>query len=287
MRDDVPSLTARAVALARGVASLPGGRRAPAPDPLAARLLDPLLGRALDGLAPIAAFTPAVSWALRLASLGLVDHLALRTAAIDAALRAACARDVPQVVLLGAGLDARAFRVPELAGRRVLEVDHPATQRFKRRRVEGLTPFASELRFVSVDFTREDLGVRLAEEGHDTTRATFWIWEGVVPYLPEEVTRATLATLAARSAAGSGLAVTYGTRDDALWLARLGAPVHLAFRALGEPLHGLTTVERMQGLLAATGWHVEHDSGPADWRRRFGYGRLLTIEERLAVATKA
>lgn len=284
MREDTPSTTAAVVALARGIASLPGGRPAPAPDPIAARVLAPSLGRLLEGLAPLAERTPAVSYALRFSSLGLVDHIALRTAAIDAAVRAACAREVPQVVLLGAGLDARAWRMPELAGRAVFEVDHPATQRFKRARVAGLAPLATDLRFVAVDFTRQDLGARLAEEGHDLARPTFWVWEGVTPYLPIEASRATLTVLAGRSATGSGLALTYGTARGQYGLPRVPWSVQLGFRILGEPLRGLTTTDELVALLEETGWSLEEDSGPQDWRRRFGYGRLLPLEERLAVA---
>ncbi|MCB9598229.1 MAG: SAM-dependent methyltransferase [Sandaracinaceae bacterium] len=284
MREDSPSATAVAVALARGIATLPARHPAPAPDPVASRMLHPGLGGLLDGLAPLARRTRAVSWSLRAASLGLVDHVALRTAAIDAALRDACARDVPQIVLLGAGLDARAWRVPELAGRTVFEVDHPATQRLKRRRVAGLTPCAADLRFVSVDFTREDLAARLGEEGHDASRPTFWIWEGVTMYLPVEASRATLTALAGRSAPGSALAVTYATTDDGLWFARLSGPVRLAFRVLGEPLRGMTSPADFAALLESTGWTLRDDTGPPDWRRRFGYGAVLTIVERLAVA---
>ncbi len=287
MREDSPSTTAAAVALARGIATLPAAHPAPAPDPIARRLLHPRLGRILDGLTPLAARTSAVSWALRLSSFGLVDHLALRTAAIDTALRDACMNESPQIVILGAGLDSRAWRIAELEGCTVFEVDHPATQRAKRTRIDGLAPRAAEVRFVPVDFTREDLGVRLAEDGHDAEAPTFWIWEGVVPYLPEDTSRQTLRVLADRSAKGSGLAVTYGLLDDRIWLERLPNTVHLAFRILGEPLHGLTTRDAFHALLLVTGWTVAEDTGPHDWRERYGYGveRLLTVAERLTVAT--
>ncbi len=62
-----------------------------------------------------------------------------RTVVIDDAVRA---RLVPQLVILGAGLDDRAWRMPELAGVEVFEVDHPASQRDKRSRVGDLQPLA-------------------------------------------------------------------------------------------------------------------------------------------------
>jgi len=286
MIEDSPSRTAIMVAVARGVATLPSRSAAPARDPFAARVVAPLLGGVLDGLTPLAARTSGVSWLLRLGSLGFVDHIALRTAALDRAVREACLCGVSQVVILGAGLDARAWRLPELADRTVYEVDHPATQRYKRGRVAGLDPVATDLRFVSVDFMREDLGERLAAEGHDESASTLWLWEGVMPYLPIEASRQTLLTLAARSAPGSTLAVTYATEDDPFWRTKLSKAVYLGFRWLGEPLHGLLLPEAMRALLDETGWTLERDTGPQDWREHFGYGhpRLLTIDERLALA---
>src|SRR5262249_21708965 len=74
-----------------------------------------------------------------------------RTVAIDEALRAAGS---PQVVILGAGLDGRAWRMPELRGVQVFEVDHPDSQREKRARVSALEQIARDVRFVPVDFAR-------------------------------------------------------------------------------------------------------------------------------------
>jgi methyltransferase (TIGR00027 family) len=284
MREDRPSITASAVAFARGVASLPG-RSAPSHDPIAKELLRPPLGALLRGLEPISERTGAVALALRIASLGLVDHLALRTAAIDEVLNEACGGERTQLVILGAGLDARAYRLPVLSNVTVFEVDHPATQRFKRSRVRTLEPIARALRFVAVDFEHERLGARLEEEGHDSSIPTVWVWEGVVPYLPLSATRDTLTQIASRSAASSILAVTYVTNEDR-WLARLARPVHAAFRLLGEPLRGVTTRERFHELLAEAGWHVKEDTSPHDWHARYGYAidALLTLGERLVVA---
>lgn len=286
MRQHRPSTTARAVAFARGIASLPG-HGAPMSDPLAKTLVGPALGRVLRALEPVSARSGALALALRFGSLGLVDHLALRTAAIDDALGSMLASGPRQLVILGAGLDARAFRLAALHDVIVFEVDHPATQRTKRERVRGVTPRAKEVRFVPVDFERERLEQRLHEAGHDASAPTAWLWEGVVPYLEPSATRATLTQIAARSAPGSALAVTYGTYYDRMWLSRIPSAVHLGFRVLGEPLRGLTTPAAFHPVLAESGWRVMEDTGPRDWRARYGWAidALLTIEERLIVAT--
>src|SRR3954449_2381478 len=87
-----------------------------------------------------------------------------RTLAIDAAVRTVGS---PQVVILGAGLDGRAWRMPELRDVIVFEVDHPDSQRDKQARVGALTQAAREVRFVAVDFERDRLEDALAKAGHD------------------------------------------------------------------------------------------------------------------------
>ncbi|MFK7992063.1 MAG: class I SAM-dependent methyltransferase [Sandaracinaceae bacterium] len=276
MRRDSPSRTAVAVALARAVA----GASAPSPDLFAVELLP-------RHIASLARGSERLGAARRWLAPGFVDHLALRTAAIDEALLASLAAGVDQVVLLGAGLDARAFRIPELVAADVFEVDHPATQRAKRRRARMMTSTSRTHRYVPVDFERDDLSEALGEAGHDSSRPSCWVWEGVTMYLPEPATRGTLSSLHARSPAGSRLIATYARP-----LSRLGPfrqAVHRAFERLGEPLVGLMTPSHFGDLLADERWTRQSDSGYRDWRARYGYGMPLafSVAERLAVAACA
>jgi methyltransferase (TIGR00027 family) len=274
MREGKPSFTAAAVAAARGVARV---------DPLAQALVDGPLSVVLRagrlGRVPAAA--------VNLASFGLVDHIEMRTLAIDAALREAVEAGVRQLVVLGAGLDARAWRMPELAETRVFEVDHPSTQAYKRARVGARSPAAKDVRFVAVDFAKDSLEAALANAGHDVAAPTFWLWEGVTPYLPREAVRATLAAVAARSAKGSRIAVTYGTPRGSTLGATAVRAARFAFRAIiGEALVGLLSAEDMRDELADVGFRLLEDCSAADWGARFGGGRrrLLVVDERLAVA---
>jgi methyltransferase (TIGR00027 family) len=173
-----------------------------------------------------------------------------RTVAIDDAVREVTA---PQVVILGAGLDGRAWRMTELASARVFEVDHPDSQRDKRTRVSGLTRTARDVRFVCVDFTRDDLDSALAGAGHDPAQSTTWIWEGVVMYLTREQIEATLAVVARRSAPNSRLIIAYHT--PALMLLLIG----LLVRRLGEPLRSAFTPMEARSLLARYGFEVIRD----------------------------
>lgn len=141
MRDDRPSSTAVIVAAARAMvdqSSMIEGFS----DPYADRLLPRAYRRGTTA-----------RWLARVLLPGA--HLfALRTMAIDAGVRGAPALE--QVVILGAGLDARVWRLTELADIPVFEVDHPSTQGYKRRRAADFESRPSH-RYVAVDFERDSL----------------------------------------------------------------------------------------------------------------------------------
>lgn len=195
------------------------------------------------------------------------DNMALRTAVIDAAVRGAIARGTRQVVILGAGLDGRAWRMPELEGAHVFEVDHPATQAFKRRHLDKLPAPRAAVSFVPVDFERDALDARLASAGHDAQRPTCWIWEGVVMYLTHDAMIATLARIAKCSARDSTLINNYHTSMRA-------GIVRLVLRLLGEPVRSKSSIEDMAADLRAAGFHVVEDTGLAEWAARFATGEV-------------
>jgi methyltransferase (TIGR00027 family) len=193
-----------------------------------------------------------------------------RTVAIDAAVRA---RPTPQAVILGAGLDGRAWRLTELAAAEVYEVDHPASQQGKRDRVAELTPVAGGLHWVPVDFTRDRLGDALEAAGHRAGTPTTWIWEGVVPYLSAADVEATVAAVAARSAPGSTLVVNYQAPSVAAGFGRLVARGMLALArrpALwrDEPRRSAWTARTMAELLARHGLTVSSDEDTLTVARR-------------------
>ena len=195
----------------------------------------------------------------------MADLIALRTAAIDQGLREAIASGARQLVILGAGYDGRAWRMTELAGVKVFEVDHPATQGDKRAHVAELPPSTGIVSFVPIDFERESLDGVLARAGHDRSLPTCWIWEGVVMYLTRDAMRATLAGIAGRSASGSTLIVNYHTAHRRFF-------ARLMFRLIGEPQISAWTPDEMGAELRSVGFAVREDSGMADWNERFARG---------------
>jgi len=259
-----PSRTAHFVALGRafadaGVSHIPGFH-----DPTARVFLN------AKGKQSLAKIEHAVREGKRSTRLEMArtmaDLIALRTASIDGAVRAAIAGGATQLVILGAGYDGRAWRLPELAGVRVFEVDHPATQDDKRAHLAELPPPAGMVSFVSIDFERESLGTVLDRAGHDSSSPTCWIWEGVVMYLTRTAMRATLDGIASRSAPGSTLIVNYHTAHRRFF-------ARLVFRLIGEPQISAWTREEMAADLRSVGFVVSEDSGMTDWNDRFAEGR--------------
>jgi len=264
MRAERPSRTAHLVALGRALADAGLSHVPDFRDPTARVLLSEQ-GRRSLAKTEHAAREGKRGFGLEMARV-MADLIALRTAAIDAAVRDAIAGGATQVVILGAGYDGRAWRMPELAGVRVFEVDRPATQGDKRARLSELPPAAGVVRFVPIDFERESLGAVLERAGHDRSSPTCWIWEGVVMYLTRDAMRATLADVAGRSAPGSTLIVNYHTAHRRF----LG---RLMFRLIGEPQISDWTAEEMAADLRSAGFAVREDSGMADWNDRFAHGQ--------------
>ncbi|MGW4908951.1 class I SAM-dependent methyltransferase [Streptomyces sp. NPDC004270] len=257
-------------------------------DPVAVRLLRATERAPVD---EVRAGTVPEGWHARVAYEGVracADVVVPRTVAIDEALRA---RPTGQLVILGAGLDTRAWRLPELARTDVWEVDHPASQQDKRARLaaaEELSAVARSVRFTPVDFAVDDLGAVLDASGHDPSAPTTWLWEGVVPYLRRDEVRATVAALAARSASGSALVVNYQAPSARAAVGRLLARVLRSSMTSGEPWRSLWRPGHMAALLAEYGLRVVSDDdlltlahtlgSPAQRRSSLRSGRVAVAE---------
>jgi len=165
--------------------------------------------------------------------------LALRVAYLDRLVGQAVDRlSIRQVVILGAGYDTRAARLPR-AGVTFFEVDHPATQAAKRERLAKLDNYPVEAaRYVTCNFEREDPIERLVANGFSTSEPALVIWEGVVPYLTEPAVRATATRLASgldpRSLVAfdfvgkkfaSGQSISAGDQQTREMVGELGEPI--------------------------------------------------------------
>lgn len=169
-------------------------------------------------------------------SIALRAFLVARSRYAEDNLRRAVESAVEQYVLLGAGLDTFAYRNP-YPRLRVFEVDHPATQQWKRELLQRSTiAIPPTLNFTPVDFERQSLSDQLRAAGFNSQAPTFFAWLGVVPYLTLEAFRATIAFVASQPA-GSGITLDYGQPRSALPLLERLAHDSLASRVekAGEP----------------------------------------------------
>jgi methyltransferase (TIGR00027 family) len=246
-----PSRTALATAAARAAHLVVDHRPWIFEDRLAARLLgeraDELLA-AHDHAAPLAAMRVA---------------MATRSRYAEGRLAEAVRRGVAQYVLLGAGLDSFAYRSPLAERLRVLEVDHPDTQAWKRERLaQAAIPVGDEVRFVAVDFAVDSLAERLFELGFDPTQPAFVSWLGVTQYLAEDAIGVTLDAIG-DFCPGTELVMEYlvpvELRDaDGRALAEFFMP---RAAASAEPWVTFLEPDDVAGRLAARGMAVLDDVG--------------------------
>ena len=207
------SKTAIWVAAARAIGALEPDPRTRNPDHLAR----PLLGNPAELVLhhPVVdALTSSYEGAMQdMEVAGIVRAMTERTRFIDEALERAIGAGATQLLIPGAGFDSHAYRCRELlAPVRVFEVDLPATQTFKRRRVdEALGGSPRNLTYVALDLSKEDMPTALARHGYDASQRTFVIMEGLTMYMPEEALRATFRFVASH-AAGSSVVFDFATR---------------------------------------------------------------------------
>jgi len=162
--------------------------------------------------------------------------MAVRSRYAEDQLAKAVTAGVQQYAVLGAGLDTFAYRNPH-ASLRVFEVDHPATQAWKRDRLAAAQiAIPPSVTFVPIDFEHHSLAEGLSSSGFRTDIPAFFSWLGVIPYIARESCMATLACIS-RMPAGSGVAFDFAVDPKLLnWKQRLALTALSArVAAAGEP----------------------------------------------------
>jgi methyltransferase (TIGR00027 family) len=143
--------------------------------------------------------------------------------------------DVAQLVILGAGFDTRAFRLPKNARGHSFEIDTPKTQALKRDLLEKAGIDSNGVTFVAANFEQEDWLARLVEAGFDPGKPALFLWEGVIIYLDREAVEDTLRKIAG-TAKGSVIAFDYYTTEPLESQALFWRYARMGTRANGEPL---------------------------------------------------
>lgn len=236
-------------------------------DPLALRILSP---ESRESLTKEQSFIPGV------AAKYMRAMMVARARFAEDELAAAVARGATQYVILGAGLDTFAYRNPYPEGAlHVFEVDHPATQEWKRKRLAaGEISIPPSLTFAPVDFERQSLPEGLRDAGFDAGKITFFSWLGVIMYLNREAALGTLEFIA--GTLGGGVVFDYALPRASLGFLQKIAFDNLARRvkAAGEPFQLYFDPAELAAELHRPGFtHLDDLDGPAINARYFANRR--------------
>lgn len=205
--------------------------------------------------------------------------IAVRTRFAEDALTAAVEQGVRQLVILGAGLDTYAYRGAMRDRLRIFEVDHPATQAWKRQRLaDAEIARPNTLTFVPVDFERETLGEALAAAGFDPEQPSFFTWLGVVPYLTEESAYATLSFIGSLPG-GAQVVFDYSCPPDSLppemRAVHDARAAHVA--EIGEAWVSYFESDALAARLVALGFREIEDLGPPQIAARYFPQRVASV----------
>lgn len=197
--------------------------------------------------------------------------IAVRTRLAEDSLAVAVERGVRQLVVLGAGLDTYAYRSPFRERLRIFEVDHPATQAWKRERLAGARiAVPGWLTFAPVDLEAQTLQQGLAAAGFKANLPAFFTWLGVVPYLREE---AIFSTLQFIGNLPGGAHVVFDYSDPPHTLSPEARAYHdkraAQVEALSEAWVSYFHPQEIHTRLSALGFSEVEDLGPREIRSRF------------------
>ena len=197
--------------------------------------------------------------------------LAARSRFAEDSLGAAVARGVRQLVILGAGLDTFSLRNPHAAlGLKIFEVDHPATQAWKRDRLqEANFAVPKSLTFAPVDFSCQNLAEQLGAAGFQPTLPAFFCWLGVVPYLRREDISAILRFIGGLP--GSEVVFDYSEPLENYSPEQRVPVAAVAARAaaIGEPWLSHFDPAEIAGILRGHGFSELEDIGRSDIAVRY------------------
>jgi len=210
MKEEKASRTAAIVTAFRAMESLKPKNERVCYDPLAKDFLSPrffLIDR--SSMARKFGF-----WYSDWKSPGIPGLVVIRTRYVYEYLMSCLQDGIDQLVIMGAGYDSRPYRFEELKSKMVFEVDYPATQEAKIKKVKRIFGSLPEhVVYVPIDFQKETLEKKLTENGYDRKRKTVFIWEGVTTYLTADAVDDTLCFVANHSGAGSTIIFSYVYRS--------------------------------------------------------------------------
>lgn len=212
----------------------------------------------------------ALAWAMRLHITSLTISRARYT---EDSLDAAIHQGIKQYVILGAGMDTFAFRkADQLSQLHVFELDHPATQALKRKRLAELGwELPAHLHFVPLDFTKDTITTALQHSMYDSQARGFFSWLGVSYYLNRDVVFDTLRAIADVAPTGSTIVFDYldtDAFDPEKSTARLQKMLRV-LRQMGEPMESVFDPATLGTDLKRVGLYLSENLSPSDIEDRY------------------
>ncbi len=141
---------------------------------------------------------------------GATDTISSHIRFVDDTITQSLSSGIHQIVFLGAGYDARSYRLDFLSDKHIFEVDHPDTQKRRRsivKSVFGTLP--KHVTYVSVDFEKSSFMQALLRSGYDPSIKTLFIWEGVTKYFTESAVNDVLKAVVENACSGSAIVFDY------------------------------------------------------------------------------
>ena len=178
-------------------------------DPYAEKVLSPFYKFFLFLMRNPKRFNSLMKWREKVTP-GVMGWLFCRFRYIDDVLKDSIVKkEVETVVNLGAGMDCRAYYIPDIESIRYFEVDHPSVIKKKKVKIEKiLGKLPDHVIFVPVDFEKQSLDTELKKAGYNLTSKTLFIWEGVTQYISKKANDSSLKYVA-QAAPGSKIVFTY------------------------------------------------------------------------------
>lgn len=206
---------------------------------------------------------------------GLSSSIAARCSYFDDFIKSFLGKGLEQLVILGAGYDSRAYRIEGLKRIKVFEVDHPAAQNIKIEKVEGIfSALPDHITYVSLDFAKEDIGLKMPGAGYDRSKKTLFVMEGLLYYLPPSAVDGILSFIAKNSGKGSAILFDYFLQSvvDRSTDLELGRNIHDGLAQTGEPLQFGIDEKMIEDFLTKRGFSQVINVTGRDYRNACFHG---------------
>ena len=192
---------------------------------------------------------------------------------VEEKLEQAASKEISQYVIIGAGFDSFCLRRPDFsANLRIYEVDHPATQRVKRKRLlQILDSSPKGVEFLAIDLEKGTIAAALARSSYSKNEKAFFSWLGTIPYLSEEAVFNVLRHLASFAAKGSEIVFDYLIPTNKMTLEdrqALGKGMRIIER-WGEPVKSFFDPDALPDEVSHLGYRIFENQSPVELNSRY------------------